>query len=79
MPSPVTLNSNSVLSRPQEDNAGASSERYQSPGSNSSSPAHRALALHASEYFSCPISSRLLFRAYNAKHNNKSTLETPLG
>ena len=68
MPSPITVDSYAGLSRPQEDNAGAPSEWYQSSGNNSPSPAHHALALYASGHFSCPISSRLLLSAYNTKH-----------
>ena len=49
----------------------SSSGRYQSSGNNIPSPAHHALVLHASGHFSCPISTRLFFSAYNMKHEYK--------
>ena len=79
MPSPLTRKSYSSSNRPQEDIAEALGERYQSFGNNSSSPAHRALALYASEHFSCSISTRLFFSAYNAEDNYKYTLEAQPG
>ena len=75
-PSLAAGNSYSRLSRPQEDNAGAPSERYQSSSNNSPSPAHHTLALHASGHLSSSIFSCLFFSAYNTEHNHENTLET---
>ena len=70
-PSPAAGDSYSGLSWPQEDNAGAPSERYQSSSNNSPSPAHHTLALHASGHLSGSISSCLLLSAYNAEQNHE--------
>ena len=48
------LSTPSDPSRPQEDKAGAPTERYPSYGNNNPSPAHHVLALHASGHFSYP-------------------------
>ena len=75
MPFPVTHESYHGLSRPQEDNTGTPSKQHQSSGNNSSSPVHHVLALHASGHFSCPISNRFFFSAYNTEHVYEETLE----
>ena len=71
MPSPVTRYFYSGSSRPQEENAGAPSERFQLFGNNRWSPTHHVLALNASAHFSCLISTCLFFSAYNTKENYK--------
>ena len=75
-PSLAADDSYSCLNRPQEDNAGPPSERYQSSSNNSPSPAHHTLALHASGHLPGSISSCLFLSAYNAEHNHEYTLET---
>ena len=54
MPSPITVNSCSGLSRPQVDNAGPPGEWCQSSSNNSPPPARHAPALYASGHFSRP-------------------------
>ena len=76
MPSPTVVDSVFGLSRPQEVNAGAPTEQYQSSGNNSPSLAHHALALHVTGHLSCSISSCFFFSAYNTKHICTWTLET---
>ena len=79
MLSPVTRDSHCGSRQPPEDNAGPRSERYQSSGNNSLSPAPHALALYASAHSSCTITKRLFISAYNAEYNYKQTLETVPG